>query len=210
MLIIPFPSGPVATNTYIIVCPATHVAAVVDPAQNSTPKVLKYLTDNQLHADKILLTHSHWDHIADTAILKKSLNVPVYIHSLDAPNLENPGADLLRSPFTIEGVKPDYLLKDNEIIKVGEVEFQVIHTPGHTEGGVCFYSPEKAILISGDTLFKGSMGRIDFPLSNADDMWESLIKLSKLPKETTVYPGHGGSTTIGQESWMTQAKDIFG
>lgn len=210
MFITPFPSGPLKTNAYLITCPTTLVAAVVDPSPDSARKISSYITQHQLHLEKILLTHSHWDHIADVSCLKKQYSVPVSIHLLDVPNLEFPGADYLPLPFFIEGVKPDSLLKEDDEVKIGTLSFKVIFTPGHSPGGICFYCQEHALLISGDTLFRGSMGKISFPTSQPEEMWKSLKKLAQLPADTVVYPGHGPTTTIGRENWLTNAEKVFG
>lgn len=210
MIVQNFPSGPFETNAYVVACPATHQAAIVDPAPSSFESIKSYITQHQLTVDKILLTHSHWDHIADTAALKKYYHLPVFIHPQDAPNLEQPGSDGLPCWIPIEGVKPDIFLNEHDKIPVGNVIFEVIYTPGHTPGGVCFYAKEQRVLFSGDTLFRGTIGNLSFPTSKPALMWSSLDKLAKLPPETIVYPGHGPATTIGAESWLANAKQIFG
>jgi glyoxylase-like metal-dependent hydrolase (beta-lactamase superfamily II) len=210
MMIQPFPSGPFETNAYVVACLNTKKAAIIDPAPNSTDAITSFLKSHDLKLKIILITHSHWDHIADTAKFKVEFKAPVYIHSLDVPNLQNPGSDGLPLWFDIEGVLPDRFLTDGDIIEIGNLQFKVIHTPGHTPGGVCFYCEEEGVLIAGDTLFKGSIGNLSFPTANASDMWKSLAKLAHLPPETKVYPGHGPSTTIGKEHWLARAQEIFG
>lgn len=206
-----FTSGPFATNAYLLVSPSKDLAAIIDPAPDSAKALLGYLDDHNLTLNKILLTHSHWDHIADTAVVKaKYPDVPVCIFPDDAPNLEAPGSDDLPCWISITGVKPDHLFKDGEIISVGALAFEVIHTPGHTPGGVCFYCKEHSFLFSGDTLFKGTIGNLSLPTARPQLMWSSLTKLSKLPRETVVYPGHGPKTTIGEEEWLSDAKRMFG
>ena len=205
-----FPSGPFDTNAYVAACSETKSAAVVDPAPHSTDAITAYLTENHLIPKMILITHSHWDHIGDTAELKRKLNIPIYIHKLDAPNLIKPGSDGLPGWSSIEGVKPDKYLVDGDTIPLGNLLFEVIHTPGHTPGGSCFYCKKQHILFSGDTLFQGSIGNLSLPTSNPDHMWPSLEKLAALPSETTVYPGHGEPTTIKKESWLPKAKEYFG
>jgi glyoxylase-like metal-dependent hydrolase (beta-lactamase superfamily II) len=157
------------------------------------------------------LTHSHWDHIADIGLLvKKYPKIVIRVHAADRKNLEKPGSDGLPNPLIIEPHLPHHLLKDGDLLMAGETSFQVLHTPGHTPGSVCFYSAEENLLISGDTLFKNSIGTISFPTANPDDMWPSLIKLAQLPEKTEVIPGHGEKTTIGKEKPMLlQAKEIF-
>ncbi len=207
MIVHSIPSGPFDTNAYIVACPATGIGAVIDPGVESLAAIEAELSGITL--DKILITHSHWDHIGDAAALKKKYRLPIYIHPLDAPNLEQPGSDKLPCWLSIEGVKPDVLIEEGALINVGNILFKVIHTPGHSPGGVCFYCERENILFSGDTLFKGSIGNLSFPTSNASLMWPSLAKLSRLPPATVVYPGHGPRTTIGQESWLPRAKELF-
>lgn len=209
MFILPFPSGPFETNAYIIACPITHEALIIDPAPDSASKILTALKERSLTATKIVLTHSHWDHIADTAVLKEALNIPVLIHAEDAPNLEKPGTDTLPCWISFPGVTPDAFIKEGDNIKVGNYNFEVIETPGHTPGGICLYSREPKVLISGDTLFKGSIGNLSFATARPEKMWPSLDKLAMLPPDTSVYPGHGPSTTIGSENWLPRARQFF-
>jgi hydroxyacylglutathione hydrolase len=158
----------------------------------------------------ILLTHSHWDHTAEVSLLKEQLQVPIYIHKEDVKNLEEPGSDRLPLLYPIRAVKPDDYLYDGQILMVGELAIEVIHTPGHTPGGVCFYLKQQKALFSGDTLFKGTIGNLSFPTARPKLMWASLERLAKLPKDTKVYPGHGPATTIGAEEWLSNAEEYFG
>jgi len=209
MILEVFPGGPYQTNTILLGCSETKQAAVIDPSQNIFSSVIAEANNQGLKITKILLTHSHWDHIADVAIFKDKLAIPVYVHAKDAENLKKPGADGLPKHFSIRGVKPDYLLEDKQQLHVGNLLLEVMHTPGHSPGGVCFYLPEQNTLISGDTLFKGSFGNTSFPTSNQKDMIASLKKLSRLPGSTLVVPGHGGKTTIQNESWLERAEQFF-
>lgn len=210
MFIQVFPSGPFSTNAYVIACEKTREAIILDPAPDSFAEIQTLLTQQQLKPKKILLTHSHWDHIADVKSLKEHYQIPVYIHPLDAPNLQRPGADGLPCWLTIPGVQPDILLEDGMQVTVGELSFQVLHTPGHSPGCVCFFEPKHHVLFSGDTLFQGTIGNLSFPTSQPSLMWSSLAKLAQLPLDTRVFPGHGPSTTIQAESsWLLDAKKLF-
>lgn len=200
--------GPFQTNTYLIL--SNEEAAVVDPTQGSFDFVSNWMNKDKRVLTKILLTHSHWDHIIDVVPLKNAFKPSIFIHPLDAPNLENPGADGLPCWINIQPVKPDVLIRDGSSFLIGGEEFKVIHTPGHSPGSVCFFSPKNNILFSGDTLFKNSIGNLSFPTSQPDMMWNSLEKLAKLPENVEVYPGHGPSTFIGKEHWLSRAKEIFG
>ncbi len=200
MIIKTFSCGPIETNAYLVECPETHEAALIDAPLGVASEIKDYP-----NIKKIFITHSHWDHIADAAKLKSTFHIPLYIHSYDEENLKKPGSDRLPLFFPVQGTKAEGLLEEGEKFKIGKLEFQVIETPGHSPGGVCFWFPKEKVLFSGDTLFRGSMGRVDFPTSSPAQMWESLKKLGKLPPETKVYPGHGPPTTIGSESWIKNA-----
>ncbi len=203
-------SGPVDTNSYLLGFEETKKAVIIDPSFGSADELCLLVNKYQLEVDAIYLTHSHWDHFADLYELKKRFNVPVYVHSQDAENVRDPGSDGLPLFFNIHGVEPDHFFSDQEVLRVGNVEIKVLHTPGHSPGGVCFYLKNEKTLISGDTLFKGSIGNLSFSTADPSLMWKSLKKLALLPPETKVYPGHGPSTTIGEEDWLTQAEEIFG
>lgn len=210
MLLEKFSLPPLGTNCYVVACPQTGNAAVIDAPPKSTVIICRYLKEHQLQLKKILLTHSHWDHIADVFPLFKETGAEIYIHPLDALNLENPGSDGLQSRVQIMGIKPHIFLKDGDKIQVGNEVLTVIHTPGHSPGGVCYYHEKDHLLFSGDTLFRETIGNLSLPTCQPELMWDSLDKLSRLPKQTVVYPGHGPSTTIGEESWLSQAKQRFG
>ena len=209
MLLYKFPFGPLETNAILIGCPETKKGAVIDPSMGSTQAILQQAAKLHLKIEAILLTHSHWDHFADAHKIKEQTHAPLYVHPLDQENVQNPGSDGIPLFFPIPGVTPDHLLKDGQVLEIGNLEIRVLHTPGHSPGGVCFYFHKEGILISGDTLFQGSIGRIDLPTGQPDQMWVSLEKLSHLPPETRVVPGHGGDTTIKAESWLSKAKELF-
>ncbi|MDR2539340.1 MAG: MBL fold metallo-hydrolase [Chlamydiales bacterium] len=200
MIVKRFLTGPIDTNSYLLICPSSKLTVAIDVGQDSARELSSYVEGNQLILEKILLTHSHWDHIADISLLKNYFDVPVYIHQDDETNVINPGSDGIPLFVPIQGVKIDHYLKDGEIMDVGDLHIQVIHTPGHTPGGVCFYLEKQKILFSGDTLFQGAIGRMDLPTACSPlTMIKSLKKLEALPQETVVYPGHGDKTTIKQE-----------
>ena len=209
MILETFSAGPFDTNTYLVGCPVSKKAFVVDVPPESADRLLSLLQKHELTLEKILLTHSHLDHIADVKPLKEATGAEVWVHPLDEPNLKNPGSDNLPSIISFDAVSPDSFFEEGKEVTIGPFTLQVLFTPGHTPGGVSLYLEEKSILFSGDTLFKGTMGRVDFPTANPDHMWESLKKLSLLPKETKVLSGHGPITTIGEEGWIKNAKERF-
>lgn len=206
MFITSIPSGPFETNCYIYPL-SSGDCFIIDAPPESYPKVLQHLQEKNLKPTHLLLTHSHWDHIADASLFKEKFpDILIAIDPDDIGNLQNPGSDLLPCWIEIEGVKPDILLNEGDSIG----PLKVIRTPGHTPGGVSFYDEENKILFSGDTLFKGSIGNISFPTARPQMMWKSLEKLATLPAEVKVFPGHGDATTIKAESWLPRAKEIFG
>lgn len=209
MLYFKFPFGPLETNAILLGCSKTKKAAVIDPSYGSMGAILEKAKEHDLKIEKILLTHSHWDHFADAYALKSQTRAPIYIHPLDAKNLESPGSDGIPLFIPIQPIKPDHFLNEGDVIEVGTLKLEVIHSPGHSPGGVCFYLEQEQFLISGDTLFQGSIGNLSLPTANKEQMWSSLEKLSKLPKETKVVPGHGNETSIGKENWLERAKETF-
>lgn len=210
MIVEVFPSGPVNTNAILIGCEKTRTGVFIDPSAGSAQKLLDAAEKHHLKIQAIYLTHSHWDHFVDAAYLKQKLRIDVYVHEKDAENLIHPGADRLPTFFDIEGVEPTHLLEDGDKGSIGDLQFVVIHTPGHCPGSVCFYFEKEQVLISGDTLFKGTIGRLDLPTAEPKKMWISLKKLALLPGVTKVYPGHGPTTTIGAETWLSSAENMFG
>ena len=208
-MITAFCSGPFETNAYLVWCPKTQKAAVIDPAPESAQRLIKHIQSYNLKLDKIILTHSHWDHFGDLKALHDHIPAPIYIHPEDQENIKTPGSDGLPMFFDIHPMTPTHLVENKQHIQVGDLDFEVIHTPGHTPGGICLYEPHHKMLISGDTLFKGSIGNLAFPTAEPDRMWQSLETLSQLPKETAVYPGHGEMTYLKDETWLKNAKQIF-
>lgn len=204
-----FPSGPISTNAYLFYCPGTLKCVVVDPAPGSFDELKHTISSKQLTPIYLLLTHSHWDHIGDAAKVKEEWDLPVLVHPSDKENVERPGSDQIPCWVSVPPTKVDGLLNDGQEIEVGEERLLVIHTPGHSPGSVCFYCPKRAILLSGDTLFQGSIGILSLPGGDPEAMWASLDRLSELPPEVDVYPGHGEPTTIGKEEWLPKAKELF-
>lgn len=190
-------TGVYAANCYIIHTEEGH-GLVVDSA-GDIDDIMKYIHDNEVRVAAIVLTHGHGDHIGGVIELKGKLDVPVMVHSDDEEMVGDSALNLSSAmPMGDVGFRPDRLLKDGELIKFGSKDMMVIHTPGHTKGGICLYA--EGILITGDTLFQGSIGRTDLYGGDFDTLMTSIMdKLMVLPDETLVYPGHGGQSTIGAE-----------
>lgn len=192
------PVGAIGANCYIFSCPETKKAAIIDPGANSEA-LKKWIEDKGVEVEYILLTHGHWDHIGAVDKIREATGAKVGIHSQDAEMLTNGNMNLstmLGRPFALNA--PDFFLEDGQVIQVGNLSMKVIATPGHTKGGVCFLTPDG--LISGDTLFQGSIGRTDLPGGSYDELIKAITqKLLVLPDDTKVYPGHGPESTIGGE-----------
>lgn len=179
------------TNCYIVQCEKTKEAMVIDPG-GEVDKIVEMLNTIQAKLKYILLTHCHADHIAGVSELKDRYGGKVLIHRYDEQGLKEPDVNLGEYVgIGIITIEADARVDDNDLLHVGEIEFKVIHTPGHTKGGICLYSAEKKLLFSGDTMFRGSWGRTDLPTSNFADIINSITnKLMPLPEDTIVYPGH--------------------
>ncbi len=195
-----FESGPFATNVYLLVDEATSQAALVDPSIGTGP-VLQEI--ERLGADLIYIinTHAHVDHAANNAYFKSNSTAALLAHPDDLPLLkEMPESGLMFHIVASPSPMPDRLLADGEEIVVGEGRLRVIHTPGHTPGGICLYAEADGFVLAGDTLFAGSIGRTDFPGGSFPQIIESIqTRLFALPDDTVVYPGHGPATRIGDE-----------
>ena len=195
-------AGPLDNNVLLVADRTAGVAMVVDPALGATASVLAAARVAQVEIVLIVNTHGHWDHVADNAPLAQATGAPIAIHTADAAQLTRPASALGSLPWDIPPSHADRVLTEGEAVHVGAAAFTVLHTPGHTPGGICLYSDVWSLLISGDTLFAGSYGRYDLPGGDPVALRESLARLAELPAATQVYPGHGGTTTIGAEGWL--------
>lgn len=184
--------GELRTNCYIVVSKDNN-AFIIDPGDD-VAQIQAFCRQKGIALQFIVNTHGHIDHMKANHALK----LPVYVHEEDAEMIRFPEKNMMVSFFgTFAPVEPARLLKDGDSIELDEIVFHVIHTPGHTRGGICLLADK--ILFSGDTLFRDGIGRTDFPGASSRDISVSLEKLSLLAKDTVVYPGHGGQTTIGRE-----------
>lgn len=193
--------GIIDNNTYliedgkggvIVVDPSAHPDAIMDAV-------------GERRVSALFVTHAHFDHVGALNALRTSTKAPVYASRIDAPAIENPHAGDMG--ISSEPCHVDHLLDDGDVIRVGATKWTALLTPGHTKGGMCYYiAPEDGtypqgdpMLVSGDTLFYGSIGRVDFEGGSIEDMRASLRKLEKLPGNTIVMPGHNVLTTIDAE-----------
>lgn len=193
------PVGQLEANCYLLIDVATREAAIVDPGDNSE-KIIELVQKEQVSISFILLTHGHGDHSFAAGELQKTFDVDVLMHEADVPQLEGT-LDMLAMFYDVKKyVKPRLgrFLADGDTVKLGQTELQVIHTPGHTPGGLCFLSGKH--LITGDTLFAGSIGRTDFDGGSYDEIMDSIHnKLLTFEDDTIVMPGHGPMSRIGIE-----------
>lgn len=179
------------TNCYIIHDEKTKETMVIDPGLESE-EITEMLDTLHANVKYILLTHCHGDHIAGVKELKEKYGGKILIHIEDEPGLKDPTINLADyiglGNITLEA---DSRLNDNDLIHIGDMEFKVIHTPGHTKGGICLYLEDEKVLFSGDTIFRGTWGRTDLPTGNFQSIIKSITdKIMTLPEDTIVYPGH--------------------
>ncbi len=205
MYIKTFELGTFQTNCYILTSPASSDRCIIlDPGFEAEPLV-DFLTEYHWTPEMILLTHGHSDHIAGIPMLKKHFpGIPVYISKGDADKLTDPVQNLSAMlGLNVVVGKADKLLSEGDIIEFYNEKLEVLETPGHTKGGICFINRQDNMVFTGDTLFANSIGRTDFPDGNFSQIMSSIKdKLSILPADTSVHPGHGISSTIGQENHL--------
>ena len=189
--------GAFQENCYLVRDPHTNALAIVDPG--SEPEtIIAAVEETGGRPEVIWITHAHVDHIGAIAALKRKWNIPVWLHPNDEPLFRIGGrqAELYGIPYE-EPPAPDHAFVEGEKLKLGELALDVMHTPGHAPGHVVIHGYGNALV--GDCLFAGSIGRTDLPFSNPSQLEESLKKIVALPPETVVHPGHGDTTTIGEE-----------
>ena len=200
MILETFPVGPIQANCTLLGDEETHEAIVIDPGDEAE-RIARRIAALGLTVKQILLTHAHIDHVGGAVKLKTLTGAPVLLNQADLPllaSMKEQAAWL--GAETPQTAPPDEYLEDGKIVGLPRFPAQVIETPGHTQGSVCFYFAPQHLLIAGDTLFAGSIGRTDLPGGNFQQILNSLHnRLLTLPDETRVVAGHGSATTIGQE-----------
>ena len=194
----PLVVGPLFSNCYIIWDDKLKDGIVIDPGDDAN-LILKTIEELGLHINSILVTHGHFDHIGAVKILINKLDADFFAHKDDLFFIQDAKKSAKRWGIEIEQPpNPNYFLEDGQIINVGKFELKVLHTPGHSPGGVCFLYNK--MIFCGDTLFQRSIGRTDFRKGSMEDLIKSIkTRLYNLPDDTIVYTGHGPITTIGDE-----------
>jgi glyoxylase-like metal-dependent hydrolase (beta-lactamase superfamily II) len=199
--------GPIATNLYVLGDEASREAIAIDTATPCVEWVTQTLAERGWTLKLIISTHRHWDHIGDNAAVADATGAEIAAHVLDRHGLEHPAA--LNAPFPIPPSVPAVDLAEGSRIRFGEIDLEVLHTPGHTEGSVCLLASGERLLFTGDTLFAGGWGRTDLPGGSVDEIIESLSRLGAMADDLRVLPGHGrGSTLEVEKRWLSQVAEV--
>ncbi|MCL6452563.1 MAG: MBL fold metallo-hydrolase [Alicyclobacillus sp.] len=201
MQVAAFTVSPLLSNCYVLSESLTpgSPTVVIDPGDPTLDPVLDYIERHQLRVTEVWATHAHLDHVLGVDVIRQRFGVPAAVHAADLPVWREVPADAARwLGMQVEPLaEPDRLLQEGDRLRVGDTVFTVWHTPGHSPGGVVLVGAELAF--TGDTLFAGTIGRVDLPHADPAAMQRSLARLLALPDELTLYPGHMGRTTMGEE-----------
>ena len=195
--------GIAQTNAYVIADEELKQAVLFDAPDHTVAPMLDEVQRRGWDLIGLWLTHGHFDHLADHAVVKQRFpDAKILIHPLEADRLRNPGSQMFQLPFTIPPGEPDQLIEDGQMLRIGSLDARVIHTPGHAPGHVVFHFPRGSALVGGDLIMMHSVGRTDLPGSSYAQLQESIRKVMALPDETQLLPGHGDPSTIGEERQM--------
>jgi len=202
MIVLMNTGGIAATNCFLIADDAARQAVLFDAPDHTAEALLTQAAERGWDVTGLWLTHGHFDHFADHALVRqRHPKAKVLIHEQDAPKVEHPELQtrLFELPFTIPPCQPDLRLTDGQRLQLGSLEVVALHTPGHSPGHVAFHFPKEDLLVGGDLIIGGSIGRTDLPDSDPAAMEASLRKVMALPDQTRLLGGHGPPTTLGQE-----------
>ena len=196
-------SGGVAmTNCFLLADETAREAVLFDAPDHTVEPLLDEVAKRGWTLIGLWLTHGHFDHFADHAIVRKRFpKAKILIHALDQPKTRNPDVQtrMFQLPFTIPPLQADATVTDNQQLKIGSLDVTVLHTPGHAPGHVAYHFPSEKILVGGDLIIGGSVGRTDLPDSKHEDLEASVRRVMRLPDDTKLLGGHGPITTLGQE-----------
>lgn len=187
------PVGQLKTNCYLVFDKDSQEGLIIDPGDDAD-YIMRIIADEQIKPTRILATHGHFDHLLATTELKLAYNIPFLIHRKDeflVKNMQKSAKYFLKIKEVDPSPAIDGFLSEGQKIPFGRYQLEVLETPGHTPGSVCFFLREKCVLFCGDTVFKDGVGRTDFSYSNPQDLEKSLQKIFSLPPATIFYPGHG-------------------
>jgi hydroxyacylglutathione hydrolase len=199
LIIVTLPVGMIQTNCYVVGCEETKEGVVIDPGGHPE-RILAEVERHELSIVYVLNTHAHFDHTDANGALVRVTGASLGLHPQDTTLLQSSGGAALFGMHADPSPAPDLELHDGDELKVGKLRFQVLHTPGHTPGHVCFYEPAEGAVFDGDVLFYRGIGRTDLPGGSWQQLMDSIQRvLFTLPDETVVYSGHGPATTIGEE-----------
>lgn len=195
-----FEDGPVWTIGYLVYNGSSKEAMVIDVPIWSSEKIYSRIRELGLSVKYIVATHGHWDHTGEMKKLKSLTGARICASREDEWMMSDPNGMVIAPPEHIEPVEVDEPLDDNSEIHVAGMTFKVIHTPGHSAGSICLYGENRKILFTGDTLFSGSIGRVDLPTGSMEEISKSISeKIMALPEEVRIFPGHGDESTLKRE-----------
>jgi glyoxylase-like metal-dependent hydrolase (beta-lactamase superfamily II) len=208
MLINTIHVGITQTNCYVVGCEETHEGVVIDPGGHAK-RILRAIEESGLTVRYVLNTHCHFDHMGANADILAATGAPLALHPAELPILQERGGASLFGMLVKESPLPDVELENGQVLEVGGLRFRVLHTPGHSPGGITFYLEEEGAAFDGDVVFQMGVGRTDLPGGDWDTLVRSIREvLFALPDETVLYPGHGPQTTVGREKrsnpWVGQ------
>jgi len=202
MIILTNSGGIAMTNCFLIADETRGEAVLFDAPDHTVEPLLDEVANRRWKLIGLWLTHGHFDHFADHDIVRKRFpEVKILIHALDLPKTKNPEIQtrMFQLPFVIHPLQADANVTDGQQLKIGSLEVKVIHTPGHAPGHVAYHFPSEKVLVGGDLIIGGSVGRTDLPDSKHADLEESIRRVMRLPDETKLLGGHGPATTLGDE-----------
>jgi glyoxylase-like metal-dependent hydrolase (beta-lactamase superfamily II) len=203
-IVVQIPAGPIETNAFLVIDPATREALIFDAPPDVVDRLAQAVEQHSARPVALVITHTHWDHIGDVAVVAERFSIPVLVHEIERKRIENPSG----GPEPIAPASVARTLGDGDDVMLAARRFSVMHTPGHSPGQISLYNADARALFGGDTLFPDGYGTVEIPGASQEDTVATIRRLLELPDDVTVYPGHGRTTTIGRERhWMTRVAE---